>query len=440
MVSSVKKALTKLSDYNSVKKLSAVLGKETELLNYCTDNGISRNNLIIEVISAIFKSSGDGREGQLAGENFKTKYNRYVMPVFCLSIAFLIFSVVMLFQGRSDLFLAAVIALALVLMHKVKSDNVLADALGTIGELYIPVLCDAELKRFNRTMETMKSVASKLDSEIAYLKSCSENSDKSQKFALKTNQNLDDIIAALQKIYDFSVEESKKSPFDALGNLNKSVDKFNAVVADAKSNYNENMQLYRNCLSNINDLGKVEASVALMSKKTIESVDKFSDTYIKLAESIKSVMEAQLGEFVSDSKFTFSNLNMMSAEIYEKMKAIFSEHVETSNKMCQIADNGFKEIISLAENMHNTAVGALDNMVKTNENIEKAVMALCAANYKLVDVLENNDAHEANSSMKQFLNESKYNLSDYFQSVTADLDDLTKKVDAALTKKTKGDE
>ena len=70
MVSSVKKALTKLSDYNSVKKLSAVLGKETELLNYCTDNGISRNNLIIEVISAIFKSSGDGREGQLAGENF----------------------------------------------------------------------------------------------------------------------------------------------------------------------------------------------------------------------------------------------------------------------------------------------------------------------------------------------------------------------------------
>ncbi len=431
---SVKKALTVFNNQKTITELLKNLYDDNLLNNFCYTYGLKGNNLIIEVISSIYGSSGNEGESHAIIEKFKVKYNKFSKPVISMVAAFFIFSLSLLQYYSGMLFMIAVVSVIIAVLLKLKSDNVLSLAVKNIGEVYIRILCDEDKKRYNNKINIMNTISSKLDSQISYLKNCSNNTNNNSKASVETNEKLNNVLNSLQKIYDFSVEESKKSPFDALTHLEKSVSDFNKMITDARTEYNDNLQLYNDSLDKINEIGKVEKNVYSLSKKTIDLVDSFNETYLSVAKSIKEVCETELSEFVEDSKFTFSNLNAVTGEIYDKIKNIFNEHVENSNKICQIALQGFADITQNMSGMHHSAIDILNNINATNQNTEKAIIALCAANYKLVDLLEN-DISDANSSMKHFLKDSKYNLSDYFQSINVELDNLSKKIDAAIGKK-----
>ena len=135
-------------------------------------------------------------------------------------------------------------------------------------------------------------------------------------------------------------------------------------------------------------------------------------------------------EFVSDAKFSFTNLNSTSGDIYDNVSKIFEKHVETADRLCAQSAEGFEKIRELTEKHCANTEKTLLQMAAVSRASEKAIAALCSANCILIDSVAAGDT-EAGNNLRQILKgDTGISLSGHFNQISENME----KAEAAIKK------
>lgn len=425
-ISSVSKAVKALSDADKLQALGACKSPE-ERRSFCAGCKISENNIFFRAVSEIALNKYDGStpDIQMLYDRLKTEAEKPSVLLFRLTYSMLFISVLLLafgyMQGVSRVYCCAAVFVAINLF-KLKSDSILNRASCCITDMCVPVLCPIGKTRFSRRMSALDSVIKQLEQETKSMRLSADNTGQSKKSAEAAEKHLSQISSLLNELYKISEEESKKSPFTVLSAINDSIDSFNAAVSAAQNSYNDNFNSYKSVLNNMSDIAQIEKNVKKLSDKTVKSVEEFSDTYTGIAKEIHDILNDGLDKLIEDSRFSFTNLNTMSEEIYEQIKNIFEQHVASANDMCRISESGFSDIQKQLNDYCKLSADRLNEIVRINKNTEKGIMALCSVNCRLIEAIEK-DGGSANAAAKQLIKTGgAENLSEYFMSLSVNME------------------
>lgn len=392
-------------------------------------NQISPSNLITQIAGTIRFYDRDGDLPDAA--SFRSRVESYLYTPGRLLIAAVYALALYLFLCENYMFAGYAMAASLIIcLLNIYVSGIVRGISADISDVFIPALCPCGREKFNKRMSALNNVNSRLKEETKTARKTAENTAESSQKAKAAADSLDSIDETLKQLYTHEVETDKLSPYEALKMLNTSVDKLNHLYDAAGKDFEKQFGAYTNVFSRMKDIASVEKSVKDMSLSAVSKLETMEKSNNEITASIKDILEKNMEEFVSDAKFSFTNLNSTSGDIYDNVSKIFEKHVETADRLCAQSAEGFEKIRELTEKHCANTEKTLLQMAAVSRASEKAIAALCSANCILIDSVAAGDT-EAGNNLRQILKgDTGISLSGHFNQISENME----KAEAAIKK------
>lgn len=420
----IEKAIITRDTSNALKNNITKLLNTSDSENFektVLENRISASNLITQIVKTIrfYDRGGDLPDSA----SFRSRVKSYL----CTPGRFLIAAgyalvLYLILCGNYKFAGYGMTASFFICLFNIYVSGIVRGVSADISDVFIPTLCPGGREKFNKRMKALNDINSRLKEETKNARKSAENTAENSKTAKNAADFLNSIDETLKQIYTHNIETDKLSPYEALKMFSASVDKLNHIYDTASKDFEKQFGAYANAFSRMKDIASVEKSVKDISLSAVSKLETMEKSNNEITASIKDILEKNIEEFVSDAKFSFTNLNTTTGEVYDNVSKIFEKHVEAADRLCVKSTEEFEKLRGLTEKHCANTEKTLLQMAKVSRASEKAISALCSANCILIDSVASGDT-EAGNNLRQILKgNTNVSLSEHFNKISENME------------------